>query len=189
MALVYNAAPYNDVDANLEDFGRLYTWYSAVRVGENDNTSTPLEENGYVQGICPVGWHIPTATEIADFYGVPEVGVKESEYWLTPNAFTNESGFGSRGAGKAEFVSGEPSYVNLYGWTNYWSVVSKGTFASTIELAYFCNEARTKDIEKSNAVSVRCVRTEGYEAESAEEPVEGEGIGEEGETVPEDDGE
>lgn len=180
VALVYNTAPNNNVDANLEDYGRLYTWYSAVGVPENDNTATPEMVDGYVQGICPDGWHIPTATEIADFNTASEVVVKESEYWLTPNAFTNESGFSSRGAGRATILSGDPSYLNLLGWTNYWSVVSNGTEASTIELAYFCDKPQTVDVAKNIAVSVRCVRTDNVGVEPAEEePVEGEGIGEE----------
>ena len=61
VALVYNIAPDNDEDANLEAFGRLYTWYSAVKLPEG---STDALAEGYVQGICPDGWHIPTHEEM-----------------------------------------------------------------------------------------------------------------------------
>lgn len=171
VALVYNAAPDNNVDANLEDYGRLYTWYSAVGVAENDNTATL---SGYVQGICPDNWHIPTAEEIDAYKKTSADAVRESAYWLSPNTYTNEFEFSSRGAGRANIVSGEPSYLNLKGWTNYWSMVSNGTSASTIQLAYFCDEPMIEDVLKSTAVSVRCVRTEDVEAEPVEEPVEGE---------------
>ena len=36
-AMIYNSERYNDTVANLANFGRLYTWWSAVNVPEGDD--------------------------------------------------------------------------------------------------------------------------------------------------------
>ena len=55
---------YNDVAANCDVGGRLYSWFAAIDLkktgcGNGPNCLTTLP----VQGICPEGWHLPDSTE------------------------------------------------------------------------------------------------------------------------------
>lgn len=167
VALVYNAAPDNDETANLENFGRLYTWYSAVGVPEGSSDS-PAEVDGYVQGICPGGWHIPTLEEMQALEAVPAVKLKDtgSEYWINSNNNTNETGFSARGAGKAVIVGGNPTYMTLRGWTDFWSVDRVGASqAKALEITHFCPQPTIETRDANLGVSVRCVRTENADGE------------------------
>ena len=56
---------YNDVAANCDVGGRLYSWFAAIDLkktgcGNGPNCLTTLP----VQGICPEGWHLPDSTEL-----------------------------------------------------------------------------------------------------------------------------
>lgn len=46
-------------------YGRLYTWFTAVGVDEDecDDENGCELSTGNVQGICPDGWHLPSTTE------------------------------------------------------------------------------------------------------------------------------
>ena len=165
VALIYNAAPHNDAAANLENYGRLYTWYSAVGVPENDNITEPTKVNGFVQGICPTGWHIPTLAQLANLTAHPTKVLNTNEYWLTPNDYNNATGFSAHGAGRVSFVGGEPYYNRLLGYTNFWSDTKAPTITSspgavTLRLSYFCANPEIKVVPLTRGYSVRCVRTE-----------------------------
>ena len=166
-ALVYNAAPNDDEAANLANYGRLYTWYSAVGVAENDNLTEPTKVGGdYVQGICPTGWHIPTVAEMTRLTSHPTKVLNTTEFWLTPNDYNNATGFSAHGAGVATIVGGTPYYSNLLGWTNFWSDTKSSSsmgepVATTLELSYFCATPKVHDMfPRDKGLSVRCVRTE-----------------------------
>ena len=161
VAEIYNIAPDNDEEANLANFGRLYTWYSAVNLPEG-STDSPAEVDGYVQGICPVGWHIPTVEEMNRLTEVPAVDLREtgSEYWIAYNNNTNETGFSSRGAGKA-IIGGNPAYMFLRGWTDYWTAENNGaTEAQALIINHFCANPHVESRSAQMGISVRCVRTE-----------------------------
>lgn len=64
-ASVYHYGSLNDQESNLNTYGRLYTWYSAVNVPENSTVEPTADEYGYVRGVCPKGWHIPTEAEMS----------------------------------------------------------------------------------------------------------------------------
>lgn len=54
----YNPYYYypNNTSSNVSTYGLLYNWYAATN-GTASSGST------YVQGVCPMGWHIPSQTE------------------------------------------------------------------------------------------------------------------------------
>ncbi len=159
VALVYNIAPDNDADANLEKFGRLYTWYSAVKLPEG---STDDLAEGYVQGICPEGWHIPTSEEMNALKAKPakELKEKNADYWLEPNDNDNKTEFSARGAGKA-IVGGNPAFMTLRGWTDFWSAEKNAIGeGQALELSHFCAEPALEYRNSNLGLSVRCVRTE-----------------------------
>jgi len=49
-----NSWCYNRNLENCDDFGRLYTWYAAMGLEEDEQSGSET-----VQGICPPGWHLP----------------------------------------------------------------------------------------------------------------------------------
>lgn len=53
----YRYAPNNDT-SNVDTYGYLYNWY-AVMHGANSSSKNPSG----VQGICPIGWHVPSDSE------------------------------------------------------------------------------------------------------------------------------
>jgi uncharacterized protein (TIGR02145 family) len=66
---------YNDVSSNCSSYGALYEWASVVNLPYVDNTTlvggawqtcNPCGNNG-IQGICPVGYHIPTDLEWSQY--------------------------------------------------------------------------------------------------------------------------
>ena len=170
VALIYNAAPDNDEDANLADFGRLYTWYSAVNLPEG-STDSPAEVDGYVQGICPTGWHIPTVEEMNALKQIPlrKLNEEGDQYWLTPNDNNNETQFSARGAGRANVGNSTyPAFALLRGWTDFWTSEKNASGqANAFEIRHFCEYHVQDDVvlDPKMAVSVRCVRTENADGE------------------------
>jgi hypothetical protein len=56
---------YNNDSANCNLYGGLYQWAEAVQYQNNaTNTTSPSPAfYGHVQGICPIGWHLPDTSE------------------------------------------------------------------------------------------------------------------------------
>ncbi|MEN8120101.1 MAG: fibrobacter succinogenes major paralogous domain-containing protein [Bacteroidota bacterium] len=150
---------YNDNPANSEIYGKLYTW-DAVMNGEASSTANPSG----VQGICPVGWHVPSDAEWAElqnFLGgsgsaggaMKEVG---TAYWNATNVgATNSSGFTAYGAG---YDWG--GYADLKNSGVFWSTVEDGTNAwywilSRLNAGFARSGASSA---KTNSFSVRCIK-------------------------------
>ncbi len=91
---------YDDDKNNCSVYGGLYTWQEMMDYNPSDNATT-----GTTQGICPVGWHIPTQQEsvgLKNFLSplgqinLAQSALKETgtAHWEFPNSdATNESGF------------------------------------------------------------------------------------------------
>lgn len=137
---------------DLEDiFGLLYTWYSAVNVPEGSNGSV-----GLVQGICPAGYHIPTAAEWSRLNTVPANDLKSTDYWIVPGG-TNATTFDARPAGWYNSI--KDRFEDLYGYTGWWSSDQNSgtTTSSYFEIAYYCETPQIKTKVSADALSVRCV--------------------------------
>jgi len=148
----YYSSLYNDMEANTNNFGLLYTWYSALGLPEGSNTQIPSN----YQGICPDGWHIPTRAEFSLLNIWLAKDLKSIDYWVKPG--TNLSGFDSRGAGKYLVAIGK--CVDLYGFTGYWaSDAEPGLFAPYGSLLYYLDtcDILMDEIDKNDGISVRCV--------------------------------
>lgn len=151
----YNSTEYNDLALNESIFGLLYTWYSAVGVGENSSTLPVPGVNGYVQGICPTGWHIPSQVELGYLTAYQAKDLRSTNYWLIPG--TNATGFDSRPAGKYDAATDR--YINLYGYTDYWANdADPGQYASYLYLNYYCSVPEVLKTLKADGLSVRCVQ-------------------------------
>jgi len=136
-------------------FGLLYTWHSAVGVPEGSSALPVPNESGFVQGICPEGWHVPAQEELDRLNQYPVEDMRSTDYWLISGG-TNSTGFNALPAGK---YSGERNrFEDLYGFTGYWaSDLHTELFANYYSITYYCNSAENKVAKKSDGLSVRCV--------------------------------
>lgn len=157
-AMVYNGSLYNDEVANLSTYGRLYTWYSAVNVPENGNALPVSDGNGYVRGICPDGWHIPSVIEASALLALGASVIKSTDFWVEPNDNTNVTGFTALPAGS--YKSALSRFEGLHSWTGFWTAV--GTVANTtgtaLQIPYYCDTPSIGDMSSTDAISIRCVK-------------------------------
>jgi len=164
---VADSRVYDDkTDADFIDkYGRLYTWYQAVGVaGDGSEMPTP-DANGYVKGICPEGWHIPTGDEMAALRSIPAPMLNATTDWLGEHAAdnTNATGFTAYPAGF--YNSAINHYESLGTQTDWWSSVYTSdaniTTVKVTEIAYYCDAPMEKQYDATNAMSVRCVKNGG----------------------------
>ncbi len=146
---------YDNDPANCDEYGGLYQWDETMQY-------TTLEG---AQGICPVGWHIPTYEDwdlLTDFLGgqdfaggtMKEVGTL---HWLAPNTgATNESGFTALGGGAHDEINGFyhiGHYCRL--WSSYeWTESEAGD--RHMNNSYI--ECLQWITPKINSLSVRCIK-------------------------------
>lgn len=156
------AKQYEDKDSLGNIYGRLYTWHSAVGVEEGNNYDAPTTDaNGYVQGICPDNWTIPSSMDMMTLAMNPSEALKSmnQNYWLPGFAGTEpNTGFESRGAG----IYQNNVYKNIMGEVLYWTdgldEITTPTTAMAGQISYYCERLPFLQMDKSIAVSVRCIK-------------------------------
>ena len=159
-----NAKVYQDDAANLPLYGRLYTWCAAVGVANDCSASPAVDADGFVQGVCPDGWHIPTTAEMEALRTVSVPALNATTLWITPNAGdnTNASGFTAVPAGK--YNASLLRYEGLGTEADWWSTSgaydpsTHTTTANVYVCAWYCDGLLTQTLYANDAVSVRCVR-------------------------------
>ena len=162
---VTGARVYDDqTDASfINKYGRLYTWYEAVSVPDDGSVMpTPDATTGFVQGMCPDGWHIPTDAEMTDLRGVPTPTLNATTDWTGPHASenTNETGFTAYPAGfyKASIERYEALGTQTDWWSSEFTTSAGITTVKVTEIAYYCDAPMEKQYDATNAMSVRCVK-------------------------------
>ena len=135
----YYAAEYPDEAANINRFGRLYSWYSAVGVPEN-STGTPIADpNHHIQGICPDGWYLPNETTYSELMAWGGDAIRSDSLWLNGLTGTNSTGFNALPAGFYNTTNEE--YCFLLGNTFFWCSNSESDMtAYYVELQCHCPE-------------------------------------------------
>lgn len=159
-----DARVYHDDAANLPVYGRLYTWCAAVDVAGDCSAAPAVDANGFVQGVCPDGWHIPTTAEMEALRTVSVPALNATTLWITPNAGdnTNASGFTAVPAGK--YNASLLRYEGLGTEADWWSTSgaydpsTHTTTANVYVCAWYCDGLLTQTLYANDAVSVRCVR-------------------------------
>lgn len=140
----------------IDTYGRLYTWTEAV------NSTTYDAAKGYLQGICPGGWHLPTAQEMADLHTVNVADLNDETSWQgTHETYTNSTGFTAMPAGLYNSVFSR--YEGFGTQTDWWTDNNGNISASeipVIEISYYCTTSMDKTQNANNAISVRCVKDE-----------------------------
>jgi uncharacterized protein (TIGR02145 family) len=157
---------YGDLEVNCWNYGGLYQWGEvAAYLNGTSNYATwnPVPE-GYVQGICPQGWHLPSMNELDDlvaFTGGGSVAggiLKEAgfEHWIAPNAGgSNRSGFSALPGGM-RIENG--TFSNIFQDALFWSGTE--TYTAGAWSLYLNNEFEFADAlnnAKVLGLSVRCV--------------------------------
>ena len=135
-----------DEAANVSTFGYLYTWHDAA--GGTDN---PEQIDGHVRGICPIGWHLPTAAEINVLRTNTAEELSSTDLWVVMNG-TNTSGFNARPAG---YYNGTLQRFEDR-LTSAW--FHGDTPQSVFYISYHCCYVFPNIDAQQNAFSVRCVK-------------------------------
>ena len=164
-----NHHTYQDEADNLDKFGYLYSWYTAVGLSENDDNAAPatlIGDNGepYVQGICPTGWAVPSMADLAELNlasgGTALLKDPITEYWLPGfEGVPGGTGFNARGGGRHNAAMDR--YEDLLTGYHFWA--SDATPGTTTLLSacvtYYCDQIILTDPSRKNdRKSVRCLR-------------------------------
>ena len=166
---------YNDVAANCDVGGRLYTWAAAIdSVKLATDADNPLDCGdgkvcglaGKVQGVCPEGWHLPDTTEWNTLFtavggsSTDGAALKSTSGWSlidlgTSGNGTDAFGFSALPAGTRSFGG---DYYNEGEAASFWSSTEdRSTFAWHISLDYY-DDYYVLDYGKHVGNSVRCVK-------------------------------
>ncbi|MBR4136633.1 MAG: hypothetical protein IKU03_09570 [Bacteroidales bacterium] len=168
------ARAYMDDENNLDPYGRLYSWYSAMQVTEGDNTSVPttaLSKRGitYVQGICPAGWALPAASQYDNMmsYAGQEArraSSAQEDCWL-PEAVGITPGNGFDAAGAGYYDTQGDRFYNLLAETYFWnaSETERASTGKVCIISHICPYLMQKEKPKTLAGSVRCVKVDPVE--------------------------
>ncbi len=155
---------YNDDPAMCDLYGGLYQWEEMMEYMNTEGS----------QGICPLGWHLPTDAEWCTLtaYLDPTVNcntwgwsgtdaggmMKETDttHWLLPNTgANNSSGFTALGAGYR--ISG--NFIDLRSNAYFWSSSESSSIYGASRALYYYNAAVSRDNnDKTYGFSVRCLR-------------------------------
>jgi uncharacterized protein (TIGR02145 family) len=155
-AKAYYCASCPDSTELATTFGLLYTWNSTVGVPENSMTLPTPNDDGFVQGICPEGWHVPAQSELEllDQYHVNDL--KSTSFWFVGGG-TNNTGFNALPAGK--YTNERDRFEDMYGFTGWWAYDAEpNKTAWYYSINYYCEDVNKNTTFKSDGLSVRCVK-------------------------------
>ena len=162
---------YGNAAANCNIYGGLYQWDEMMAYGTGVSTNGPGP-----QGICPVGWHIPTDNEwkclemnlgmlqteadMTGYRGTDQGGkLKQTgtTRWTSPNTgATNSSGFTALPGGIRNYFG---AFLNVGDNGYLWSATeSGGAFAWFRPLDYDNTQVYRHGTSKQVGISVRCVK-------------------------------
>lgn len=158
-AMVYSSDNSDTLD-NMNKYGCLYTWYSAVGLPEGtaDSVTIPLNDMGHVQGICPKGWYLPTTASYQAILGIAADQLRSTNNWMT-NPGTNTTGLSVQPGGlyNAEYNRYSDLSSTAYFWT-----CEPATYNTSLVRSYmcdcFCYMIREVLNSKTSGLSVRCIK-------------------------------
>ena len=164
--LRYNApgsACYDDDPNNCITYGKLYDW-NTVMNGAASSSSNPSR----VQGICPKGWHVPSASEwtqlIDQLGGQAAAGypLKATTLWTKADGSTNSSGFTAFPGGRRDLYNGAKEYIGIGEQAAFWtsteySQLPTGAY-DILLLTGFSSVNVSGGVQKTDYNSCRCVK-------------------------------
>ena len=166
---IANFHPLNDDPANVDTYGYLYSWYSAVGVEEGNDAVMPttyLDDCGdsYVRGICPAGWAVPSQEDVNKLRAAIEDNVSvlkgmDPQYWLPGAAGTTpNTEFNALAGGFYNSATGRYERINLAAY--FWESNSTLNVSDviTVVISYYCDYTIEEISPKTDLRPVRCVR-------------------------------
>ena len=133
-------------------YGLFYTWNAAIQGAVCDSNN-----NGLIQGICPCGWHIPTADEVDScILHTPTNDLRAvNPEWVLPDEITNSTKFSAQPAGYFNYAADR--FEGYRSEADFWYLSANCTGAS-FQILYYCDMPKTepRNVAK-DAMSVRCV--------------------------------
>ena len=165
---------YDNVSANCNKYGRLYTWSAAMdsagRWSTNgkgcgyDSTCSPA---GIIRGVCPEGWHRPNITEweilfnAAGSKDTAGKNLKSTSGWID---YEDESGNGTDAFGFSALPAGSRNKYGIYNFEGisalFWnSTEDDSNYAYEVFLLHLTGAADLSSSNvKNNAFPVRCIQ-------------------------------
>jgi uncharacterized protein (TIGR02145 family)/uncharacterized repeat protein (TIGR02543 family) len=146
---------YDNKPDSCEKYGRLYDWETAM----NGASSSSANPSG-VQGVCPVGWHLPSDAEwttLTDFVGGESTAgtkLKSATDWQSYSGVpvgTDQYGFSALPGG---WVSGA-GFSNVRRYGVWWSPTDGNP--RNVAILWDRETVGGGDISKTSLLSVRCV--------------------------------
>ena len=171
-SIPYYYVPNNDI-GNVASYGYLYNW-PAVK--------GPESVSAHNQGICPMGWHVPSGAEWSQLTQyvsgqsrflcdnnntyIAKSLASSTGWHSSVSNYTcavstipednNATGFSALPAGCC-YDAGHYDYFSYY--TYFWSTTESGVCCMNIrKLGYLYADMRSDSNYKSNGYSVRCIR-------------------------------
>ena len=157
VAEIFSADVFPDTVLTEQNYGRLYSWFSAVGIPEN-SAETPLANaDGEVQGVCPVGWHIPSASELSTLQSYSGPDLKATgDLWI--GEIPRDGSHFSMAPGGL-FNAALNRYERLKAYAYLWLADSNPLeMAYVAYLRYLCSDLVVTCFDKRNECSVRCAK-------------------------------
>lgn len=138
--------------------GRLYTWTAAMNLDKSYKNANAHADAAvdpvYHQGVCPVGWHMPTKKEFQFLYDLIDDLGKEG------TALKSYKGWNSNGAGNdrigLSFIPYGSSEGVFYG--GVWTADENETLSGSPDMVYYTSAENVQYVETESMGYVRCVK-------------------------------
>ena len=138
--------------------GRLYTWTAAMNLDKSYKKANAHADAAvdpvYHQGVCPVGWHMPTKKEFQFLYDLIDDLGKEG------TALKSYKGWNSNGAGNdrigLSFIPYGSSEGVFYG--GVWTADENETLSGSPDMVYYTSAENVQYVETESMGYVRCVK-------------------------------
>ena len=154
-------------------YGRLYTWGVAMDSAGvySDNAKGcgfPIrcKPTYPVRGICPKGWHLPTAEEwnilvsaVGDSITAGKF-LKSSDGWANEGNGTDDYGMSILPAGYGGAGTRNKTFYSIEKKTDLWTSTDDGTgrYAKRVFITSAMDSVKIDDYQKGLAFAVRCVK-------------------------------
>jgi uncharacterized protein (TIGR02145 family) len=140
---------YDNSEANCETYGKLYNWATAM----NNSASSTANPSG-VRGICPTGWHLPSATEWG-VLGNDTKKLKATSGWNNNGNGTDDYGFSALPGGGGS----DGSFYHVGNRGLWWSASEYLSYGVSTRLMHGSADYADWNLEgKTSLFSVRCVQ-------------------------------
>jgi uncharacterized protein (TIGR02145 family) len=168
---------YNNVAANCDVAGRLYTWAAAIDSVKLANDADNPQDCGVdkictlpakVQGICPPGWHLPLYEEWQTLFSMARGDsgrltakiLKSRSGWRDNRNGTDDFGFSAlpAGTGWPGGFTDDGIVAKIWSATQYNAANGDDEYVFHMEILFVSKNATVPYGDKDYAHSVRCIK-------------------------------